>query len=271
MSGSGPKFADREGSSKPERPPHTPSAPVVYEMGVDAVRALDRAAIDEYGIPGIVLMENAALGILPKALAMLEDHPGDVSVLCGPGNNGGDGLALARHLVLRGVRVEVGLLAPIDSYRGDAAINLRIALRTANTCDRLSIGPIASLGDEPATLVVDALFGTGLTRALEGAGDEAVRWIAERRSRGASVLSIDVPSGLDADTGEPLGTECVQADATVALAAVKPGLSRLEAQAYVGELSVAGIGVPEALLARFGTHWTPHPGSDGAKADHQPD
>lgn len=264
MTESGPKYADREGSG-----PRSPreSHPAVYEMDAAAVRRLDRAAIETFHIPSLVLMENAALGVLPRALRMLEGTGRSVSVVCGPGNNGGDGLALARHLHIRGCRVAVGLLGDAGELRGDAATNARIVEATASESDSITIGPWRALTETTPDLVVDALFGIGLSRAPEGGAADAIAWIGRRRAGGSRVLSIDVPSGLDADTGSPVGSACVRADATVTLSAVKPGLRRLDAQAFVGELSVAGIGVPESLLARFGRALNRPAGSEPGDRD----
>ncbi len=229
-------------------------------MSVSAVRELDRTAIGEFHIPGIVLMENAALGVLPVALELLGAQGGHAVVLCGPGNNGGDGLALARHLANRGCAVEIGLLAQASDAATDAGVNLRIARAMSRDTDLLTIGGIDSMAARTPDLVVDALFGTGLSRAPEAGAADAIDWIGRRRAGGSRVLSIDVPSGLDADAGTPLGSSCVRADTTVTLAAIKPGLRRLEAQAFVGDLRVAGIGVPDSLLARFGRPIAPAPG-----------
>ncbi|MEM9373399.1 MAG: NAD(P)H-hydrate epimerase [Planctomycetota bacterium] len=235
----------------------------VYEMDVERVRALDRAAETEFGLPGIVLMENAALGVLSAASDLLASEEPTVTVVCGRGNNGGDGLALARHLVNRGVRVCVGMAVDPGSLQGDAAINMDVIRRMADHEPSLRIEPCSRLTEAAPDLIVDALFGTGLSRAVEGPCAEAVRWILARKQGGSHVLAIDVPSGLDADTGRPTGSACVRADTTVTLAAIKPGLTRLEAQPYVGEIRVAGIGVPRSLLARFGSLRTPPRGSDG--------
>lgn len=121
---------------------------------------------------------------------------------------------------------------------------------------------------EGAGLVIDALFGTGLSRGIGGRAAALVGWINGRREAGARVLAVDVPSGLDADSGEPVGGVCVEADATVTLAAVKPGLTRLGAQRFVGDLSVGAIGVPLGLLGELGRAWVPRTrGADGDSGD----
>lgn len=252
MTAQGPRFGDREPAPHPPSP--APAYPV-YELTLEAVRELDRRAVEDFGIPGLVLMENAARGLREHALEMLADARNDACViLCGPGNNGGDGFALARHLDSFGVPVTVVTLGDGSGVRGDAAVNLG-AIRRMSVPVRTSADFLDEQGSGQGTpgLVVDALFGTGLTRPPEGDAAGLIRWAAGVRGRGARVLSIDVPSGLDAARGEPLGEVCVHADRTVTLAAVKPGLTRLEAQTFVGELAVADIGAPVSLLAELGT------------------
>lgn len=218
----------------------------LYILDRAAVRAVDRAAVEEYGIPGIVLMENASRGLASAALRILArrgDAPGSVLVICGRGNNGGDGYALARHLHNAGHRL---LLAPLAAPRDgtDAATNRRI-------CGRMELKEIG-LGDLDAVgrldLVVDAMFGTGLDREITGDAADVVSFI----NRGSwPVLSVDVPSGLDCDTGRPLGVT-VRADMTVTFVGQKPGFTELDAQPFVGDVVVADIGVPIELVRRHG-------------------
>lgn len=238
-------------STPPARP--EPAYPV-YELTVEAVRELDRRAVSDFGVPGVVLMENAGVALREQALAMLaEARSGEAVIVCGPGNNGGDGFVLARHLINRGVGVRVVLAGDPGRVRGDAATNLEILRRMG-----VAVEPVAPpLG---AGLVVDALFGTGLDRAITGDAAGLVAWINDARRKGDRVLAVDVPSGLDATTGLPLGEACVAADRTVTLAGVKPGLTRLEAQPFVGELVVGDIGAPVALLRELGR---PQGGSAG--------
>lgn len=258
MTEPGPRYADRE-ARRGDLPRPRPAHPV-YELTVDAVRTLDRLAVERFGVPGIVLMENAARNLREHALDLLARARSDETViLCGPGNNGGDGLALARHLSNLGVPVSVVLAGRPEDPGNDAGINLTIAERMGIP----SIEP-ALLPEDPGStpgLVVDALFGTGLTRPIEGVGAGLIAWATRARSSGALVLAVDVPSGLDAQSGEPLGEACVRADRTVTLAAVKPGLTRLEAQEFVGDLAVADIGAPAILLGELGRVWLGRPGS----------
>lgn len=230
----------------------------VFLLGVEDARALDRAAVERFGIPSIVLMENAARSILPRALALLGDRDTAI-IVCGPGNNGGDGLALARHLSNAGRSVSVRMVEPPERSTGDAGVNLAICRAMGLDVRRWAVRGWEP-GEPAPALVVDAMFGTGVSRGLEGAAADAAEWMGWARARGASVLSIDVPSGLDAGTGAPIGDLCVEADATVTLAGIKPGLTRLDAQRYVGELTVGDIGVPTSLLGELGEPWEPSVG-----------
>ncbi|MCA9310276.1 MAG: NAD(P)H-hydrate epimerase [Phycisphaerales bacterium] len=229
--------------------------PVIVTLSRQEVRELDRRACEELGMPGILLMENAAAAIEEVALGCLAERadPG-VLILCGPGNNGGDGLALARRLHNRAVRVVIVLTAPEERYRGDAAAMLGIVRRMELDCRVLEGSEVEAVLDAAlqdaggdGALIVDALLGTGLDRPLEGVVASVVAWINRARERGSEVLSVDVPSGMDADTGQELGV-AVRATVTVTLAAMKPGL--LKAPGLAGRVEVGDIGVPRELLRR---------------------
>lgn len=226
------------------------TTPTVYMLTRAAVRELDRLAVEQYAIPSIVLMENAARHIAEIALQALDglDDP-LVAVYCGPGNNGGDGLAAARHLHNAGVRVQLVLAAAIEAYQGDAGVNLGIARRM--NLPIFSADAPEGAGEAPA-VVVDALLGTGLDRKITGPMADLIAGINALRKRGSRVIAVDVPSGLDADTGEPLGI-AVRADVTVTFVGPKTGLCSLAAQPYVGDLIVADIGAPRSLTAQLGT------------------
>jgi NAD(P)H-hydrate epimerase len=211
------------------------------------IRAFDRYAIETLGIPGIVLMENAGRQIAQKALQMLRAGGGrNVVIVAGRGNNGGDGFVAARHLALGGIRPRALLLAKRGEVAGDAATNLRIL-------EAMGLGPEELPGDpegaaaalapplRDADLILDGLLGTGARGRVREPFAAAIRAINDTPR--AAVLAIDIPSGLDCDTGEPLGN-AVRADHTVTLAAMKQGLARPGARAYTGEVTVADIGVP---------------------------
>jgi len=221
--------------------------PVVLSR--EAVRALDRRAIEEYGIPGLLLMENAGRAVAEEALRLGAPADGPVVVLCGPGNNGGDGLVIARTLANHGRAVEAHYLGPrakLEEGPDDVRTNLRLwrglgrAIEVHETLEGASLA--AALGR--SGLVVDALFGTGLTRPLGSPWKEAVEALNERRR---PVLAVDLPSGLDADTGAVLGA-AVRAEVTVTFVARKPGLLAGQGPALAGRVVVAEIGLPRAWI-----------------------
>ena len=223
--------------------------------GTDArrgqVRSVDRAAIEDYGIPGIVLMENASRALARTALDMLDGRPGrQVLIICGSGNNGGDGWALARHLHNAQMEVVVASLGEPRSP-DDAGANCAI-------CRKMGIheiGPDRLDDYRHAELIVDAIFGTGLDREVHGRAAEIIEWI---NATGRPVLAVDVPSGLDCDRGRPLGV-CVKATRTVSFVGYKPGFTEMSAQPFVGEIEVGEIGVPIELVQRLGTPLPPGP------------
>lgn len=208
------------------------------------MREIDRRAIEEYHIPGIVLMENAARGVADVAMEMLSviDRRQTVTIICGSGNNGGDGFAVARHLHNHGVDVLIGQ-AWSDEPKGDAATNLAIA--RAMKVRILPWESVPSVMDGFGDLVIDALFGTGLSRAIGEPLDFLVSGM-ETRSK-LPILAIDVPSGLDCDTGEPLGA-CVKAARTVTFVAEKAGFANPRSKEFTGEIIVADIGCPRELI-----------------------
>ncbi|MBL9147080.1 MAG: NAD(P)H-hydrate epimerase [Phycisphaerae bacterium] len=211
-----------------------------------AARALDRAAQERYAIPGIVLMENAAIGISALARGMLGDASGArVVVVCGPGNNGGDGYAIARHLQNAGAVVSI---IPVGSPRegSDAATNERVAFLMG--MPRVDLDALAAAPD----LIIDAVFGSGLDRPVEGAALAAIQAINASPSE---VLAVDIPSGLDADTGLPLG-EAVRATVTAITIAARPACRAPHAKAWLGTWRVIDIGCPRSLVAEFATQAT---------------
>ena len=207
------------------------------------VRQVDRWAIEHLGATGLVLMENAGRQAADVAWDMLNRAGGRRAVIvAGSGNNGGDGFVVARHLCLRGAEPTVCLLGPADKLTGDAAANVRILERMPMPICFVDAGDMlpltAALGR--ADLVVDAIGGTGIIGPLRGPAAEAVRQI---NAAGKDVLAIDIPTGLDCDTGEPTDPT-VRAAATVTFVARKIGFDNPASQAYTGPVTVADIGVP---------------------------
>lgn len=261
-------------ADRPRRPDPTPSPPdeaAADAAGVEetceealvftraAVREVDRLGAQEFGLPSIVLMENAAVHCADIALDVLADRDGARAIiLCGPGNNGGDGFAVARHLSNQGVDTLIVLAAPRGQYEGDAAANLHVAERMGLAIEE--VDPWDALGSFRAAvqgvgrpgLVIDALLGTGLDRPVREPIASLIAEINTLRKSGVPVLAVDIPSGLDCDTGEPLGV-AVRATVTVTFVGLKRGFLSLAAQPYVGDVVVADIGVPRALVERLGT------------------
>jgi NAD(P)H-hydrate epimerase len=225
---------------------------VIRSLSRAEVREVDRLAIEDYGVPGILLMENAGAGTARLLESLGIDGP--VAIACGKGNNGGDGFVIARHLDLAGHTVKLLLACRPDEIRGDAAVNLEIARRSG-----LAIECLAAADQEAwertlagVAWIVDALLGTGASGAPQGAVATAIAAITAVRGRGvARVLAVDLPSGLDCDAGTAAGS-CVRADATATFVARKRGFDLAGAAAYTGAVHVIGIGAPRAALARFG-------------------
>jgi NAD(P)H-hydrate epimerase len=196
-------------------------------------RALDEWAITERGIAGLELMERAGAGLADVVLGL--GPRGRVAVVCGKGNNGGDGLVCARHLRRRGLDVDVLLVADPGELRGDAQANL----------ERLE-GPeprqFSSEALEGAAVIVDAILGTGFSGVPREPAAGAIQAI-NRAAQAASVVACDVPSGVDASTGETAG-EAVQATATVTFHAGKPGVWIAPGKSHAGEVQVLNIGIP---------------------------
>ena len=209
--------------------PTDPRAP--RSLSVAEARALDADAVSRLGMPSLLLMENAARGVAEVARTLGERWV----ILCGPGNNGGDGLAAARHL---GRRARVHLLAEPDPQRApDAALQLRILRAAGHPLTAAPPDP------DPAQYLVwvDALFGTGLARGLAGA---PAAWVECFNRAAGRKLCVDIPSGLDGDSGLPLGPAC-RGEVTVTFVAPKRGLVTKAAAPYVGKLVVVGLGLPE--------------------------
>jgi NAD(P)H-hydrate epimerase len=203
-------------------------------LDVAQTRAQEEAA-GRMGRPPSVLMESAGTAVAGQAERMA--RPGArFLVVCGPGNNGGDGFVAARKLLERGKRVDVERVGG-EKAKGDAERNweaLKALLPSAGT---------RSFEPGQSDVVVDALFGVGLGRAPSGPFAEAIERFLAWRSRGAQVLAVDLPSGLESDTGQPLGP-CVQADATVTFGGLKPGTVLEPGASLCGAVSVADIGLP---------------------------
>jgi NAD(P)H-hydrate epimerase len=214
-------------------------------VGSDEMRAIDRAAIEDFGIPALTLMDRAGRGVADAA-AELAGPRGRFVVVCGGGNNGGDGYVAARLLRAAGRDARVMALVPAHVLSPDARAVREQAERAGVPIDDGVLAPLAAgVGD----VVVDAIFGTGLKRPPEGLFAGAIAAIEVARVGGARVLAVDVPSGLSADTGRPLGP-CVRADRTVTFAFLKRGLAVHPGLALAGEVTVIDIGIPPQAARR---------------------
>ncbi|MBL8763082.1 MAG: NAD(P)H-hydrate epimerase [Phycisphaerae bacterium] len=273
-----PKLAGALGISRRRPAPKLEREWVILDRA--AARNIDRIAVDRFGIPTIVLMENAARHVADHAWRWAANRR--IVAICGCGGNGGDGLAAARHLHNRGLAVGVVLSAPADRFAGDARVNLEIVRRmrlplvvaragsAARALDRLcervesdarerGRPRAASMGSrafrapsDGRTLIIDAILGTGVDRGVTGVVAELIEAINARRRRlAARVVAVDLPSGMDCDTGRPAGSgsgPVVRANLTVTFAGLKKGFLVPGSGSYTGRVRVADIGVPRELL-----------------------
>src|SRR6266853_3811267 len=202
------------------------------------MREADRRTIDEIGIPSLVLMENAGRQVVAAMEAMHgELLERQVAVLCGHGNNGGDGFVVARTLMQRGVSVSVFLMGRVADVRGDARINLEILGRLGLTVVEIADSQawelhFSEVGD--CTLIVDAIFGTGLNAPVSGFIESIV---TDVNASGIPVVSLDLPSGLSADSADPIG-DSIEAGTTVTLAAPKLPLVLPPAENHSGDIVI---------------------------------
>jgi NAD(P)H-hydrate epimerase len=210
-------------------------------------RAIDEWAIQSLGIPCIVLMENAGRGVV-DALLECDPEVRSVCILCGKGNNGGDGFVIARHLAIRGAKVRVALVAPPAELTGDALTNYQILTRSG-----LAVADLSQVDDLPHLLdawagdaewLVDALLGTGARGEPREPYRTAIAWMNGKPCRR---LAVDLPSGLDCDTGTAAAAT-VRADLTCTFVARKAGFAHPAAQESLGEVRVVGIGITSDLF-----------------------
>ncbi len=211
----------------------------------DQVREVDRRAIEDYGIPGIVLMENASRGLAHLARQKLAQATNPrIVIVTGTGNNAGDGFAVARHLHNAQCCPVVLIAGPEPGISGDARTNLEI-IKRMGLCPKLLTQDQRSLDQlrdelQKADLVIDAIFGTGLSGQVRGFYKDVIEQI---NADATPVLAVDIPSGLDCDTGQPLGL-AVRAQTTVTFVGRKIGFDAPGADAYTGKVLVVDIGAP---------------------------
>lgn len=223
----------------------------------EEVRSIDRIAAHDYGLPTLVLMENAGRGAAEWLRQLAPPAPSRIFIACGSGNNGGDGAVVARHLEVWGHEVRLRWFADMSRLSPDAAAQHAIldhaGLDQAFLPGTLDPGTLDSLLAD-SDWIVDALLGTGLTREVDG----PLRHVIEALNRsGKPILSLDLPSGLDADRGLPLGL-AVKAQATATFVAPKLGLVQPAAAPYRGQVRTIEIGVPRKLLLPFAMNRPDH-------------
>jgi NAD(P)H-hydrate epimerase len=201
-------------------------------ISVRHAQAFDKLAQDKLGVPSLILMENAGRSVAEEALKMLRGKK-RAAVVCGSGNNGGDGLVAARHLLNAGVKVKVYLLGDASKLKTDPQINLNILKQMKQKIGK-SLRKI-----EKTDLIIDAIFGIGLTSEVRKPYLSVIKYLNQTK---IPVLSVDVPSGLNADTGEVLGAT-VKAKKTVTFIASKHGFYKADGPKYCGKIIVRNIGI----------------------------
>ena len=213
------------------------------------MQALDSAAIEEYGIAGLILMENAGRGCAEFIMSEYGDQCAKgVALLCGPGNNGGDGFVIARHLFQHGIKAHIFSLAPVEKFKGDALVNYKIAknlnIPFSEILSEADADPLKEALKKGFGLIVDAIFGTGLSREVSG---RFARAIDAANSSCLPIVAIDIPSGLSGLTGQVLGI-AIKAAATCTMALPKTGLVTSPGFEYTGRLHVVEIGIPRQAV-----------------------
>lgn len=220
---------------------------MIKVVTAEEMREKDRFTIEEIGVPGVILMENAGQAAFRVIRQKLNDVVDPlVYIFCGKGNNGGDGFVVARHLWNEGVYVRVFCVVEEDQIAGDARINYNILKNMNLPIEFVStIDQIRALENEPPDILVDALLGTGIKGAVQGFTKEVIDFI--NKNLETTVVAIDLPSGLNASTGEVAGS-AIRADITVTMALPKRCHVLYPAKNYVGQLYIADIGIPPFVL-----------------------
>jgi hydroxyethylthiazole kinase-like uncharacterized protein yjeF len=214
----------------------------------DEMREIDRQAQEEFDIPVTILMENAGRAVFQTAMEMLCEKDRKVTVICGRGNNAGDGFVAARHLMNNGIDVSIVLVTEVEELRGEAKANYyraeKVAKASGGVIEALNKDNLSSLKSrlEETSLIIDAIFGTGLSRVVGEPERSIIQLINDSEK---PVLAVDVPSGLDAADGNVLGV-CIKAAKTVTFARPKTGF--IGNENYTGETVTADISIPRALL-----------------------
>lgn len=207
------------------------------------MQQIDKKASKNYGIPPLILMENAAISSAFCALQMLKAGQRDVSLFCGQGNNGGDGFACARHLINRGLKVKVYFAGKAEKLSREAKINYKILRKTGEKILKPNVSLLKRELNK-ADVIIDALLGIGLKSRVREPIYSLIRIINGSKK---PVLSLDIPSGLNATSGKVCGI-AIKAKRTIAFGLLKRGFSNPEARKYAGRITVGDIGLPRQLL-----------------------
>ena len=210
---------------------------------VKEIQDLDKIAIEQYGIPSLVLMENAGCLVAGEVIRLVKRIKTPyVCVVCGLGNNAGDGFVVARHLWEAGIKTRVFLIGQGNRLKADAAVNYRILKKLKY--DIVETRHALSLRDiKKADIVVDAIFGVGLNREVASPFREAIEVL---NTHAKEIIAIDIPSGLDGTTGKIYGV-CVKAKTTVTFSFAKKGFFKNQGLKHTGRIIVVDIGIPKKL------------------------
>ncbi|MCA9398567.1 MAG: NAD(P)H-hydrate epimerase [Candidatus Omnitrophica bacterium] len=215
-------------------------------LTVKQIQTLDDVAICQYGVPSIALMENAGKAVADEIIRQLKrkSHP-KVVVICGLGNNAGDGFVTARHLLNAGIKINVYLIGSAKKLKQDAAINYQILTRLKHpvfVLDKRSPALVRKLKE--ADIVVDAIFGVGLNREIKGVFKDVIETV---NGYAKKVIAVDIPSGMDGTTGNIYGV-CIKAKTTVTFSFAKKGFLKKEGPKHVGKIKVVDIGIPIQII-----------------------
>jgi hydroxyethylthiazole kinase-like uncharacterized protein yjeF len=215
---------------------------VVKALTVLEAKRLDLRAIKSFGVPSILLMENAGRAVSIEAFKNIGSKKPKIAIICGKGNNGGDGFSAARHLMARGIDPDLYLCAGFSEVKGEARINLNILLKLKKKVFIINDKSLKAFKKRLASygLIVDSIFGVGLKGVVKGIIAEVINIINQSNVR---VISVDLPSGIDADTGEVLGI-AVKADTTVTFIAPKLGMLKGHGKEFCGKIIVQDLGFP---------------------------
>ena len=218
---------------------------------VKEIQELDRKAIQDHGVESLFLMENAGRAVAQEAMKVLKDKRNKrIAVLCGKGNNGGDGFVAARYLINKGYEVKKILVGQVKEITSDAYTNLDLLLKLNQEIIEIPDEKTFRIKKQklkgPA-LIIDALLGVGLNGEVRQPFKTVIEFLNKSKK---SIISIDVPSGLDVDKGIPLGS-CIKADKTITFSLAKKGFFINQGPEFVGKLKVVDIGIPKRLLRRF--------------------